>query len=105
MGLLAYVYEGKSYDAGDKLGFLKATVEIGLENEEFGQDFRESGGDAKAVGRALQAAKKMTCCVIPSQAKNLSMFVTSKRVFRFAQNDSVLSFFSHLFSRSIVRSR
>jgi len=41
IGLLAYVYEGKSYDAGDKLGFLKATVEIGLENEEFGQDFRE----------------------------------------------------------------
>jgi UTP--glucose-1-phosphate uridylyltransferase len=40
-GLLAYEYEGKSYDAGDKLGFLKATVEIGLENGEFGQDFRE----------------------------------------------------------------
>jgi UTP--glucose-1-phosphate uridylyltransferase len=41
MGLFAYVYEGKSYDAGDKLGFLKATVELGLENPEFGGDFRE----------------------------------------------------------------
>jgi UTP--glucose-1-phosphate uridylyltransferase len=40
-GLLAYVYDGKSYDAGDKLGFLKATVEIGMENREFGKDFRE----------------------------------------------------------------
>jgi UTP--glucose-1-phosphate uridylyltransferase len=40
-GLFAYVYEGKSYDAGDKLGFLKATVEIGLENTEFGGEFRE----------------------------------------------------------------
>jgi UTP--glucose-1-phosphate uridylyltransferase len=40
-GLYAHVYEGKSYDAGDKLGFLKATVEIGLENKEFGGDFRE----------------------------------------------------------------
>jgi UTP--glucose-1-phosphate uridylyltransferase len=40
-GLLAHIYEGKSYDAGDKLGFLKATVEIGLENGEFGKDFRE----------------------------------------------------------------
>jgi UTP--glucose-1-phosphate uridylyltransferase len=40
-GLLAYVYEGKSHDAGDKLGFLKATVEIGLDNEEFGGEFRE----------------------------------------------------------------
>jgi UTP--glucose-1-phosphate uridylyltransferase len=40
-GLLAHIYEGKSYDAGDKLGFLKATVEIGLENQDFGKDFRE----------------------------------------------------------------
>jgi len=40
-GLFAYVYEGKSYDAGDKLGFLKATVELGLENPEFGDDFRK----------------------------------------------------------------
>jgi len=40
-GLLAYVYEGKSYDAGDKLGFLKATVEIGMENQDFGNEFRE----------------------------------------------------------------
>jgi len=40
-GLYAYTYEGKSYDAGDKLGFLKASVEIGLENKEFGKEFRE----------------------------------------------------------------
>jgi UTP--glucose-1-phosphate uridylyltransferase len=40
-GLFAYIYEGKSYDAGDKLGFLKATVELGLENKEFGKDFRD----------------------------------------------------------------
>ncbi len=40
-GLLAYVYEGKSHDAGDKLGFLKATVEIALENPELGKAFRE----------------------------------------------------------------
>jgi UTP--glucose-1-phosphate uridylyltransferase len=39
-GLLALTYEGKSYDAGDKLGFLKATVEIALENAEFGEEFR-----------------------------------------------------------------
>lgn len=40
-GLWAYVYEGKSYDAGDKLGFLKATVEIALANKELGSAFRE----------------------------------------------------------------
>jgi UTP--glucose-1-phosphate uridylyltransferase len=39
--LFAYVYEGKTYDAGDKLGFLKATVEMGLKNPEFGGDFRD----------------------------------------------------------------
>ncbi|MGA2481869.1 MAG: UTP--glucose-1-phosphate uridylyltransferase GalU [Candidatus Acidiferrales bacterium] len=40
MGLWAYIYEGTSYDAGDKLGFLKATVEIGMKNQEFGEEFR-----------------------------------------------------------------
>jgi UTP--glucose-1-phosphate uridylyltransferase len=40
-GLWAYIYEGVSYDAGDKLGFLKATVEIALQNPELGGDFRE----------------------------------------------------------------
>jgi UTP--glucose-1-phosphate uridylyltransferase len=40
-GLWAYIYDGVSYDAGDKLGFLKATVELALQNEELGKDFRE----------------------------------------------------------------
>ena len=40
-GLWAYIYEGVSYDAGDKLGFLKATVEIALLNAELGVPFRE----------------------------------------------------------------
>jgi UTP--glucose-1-phosphate uridylyltransferase len=40
-GLWAYIYEGISYDAGDKLGFLKATVEIALLNDEFGPAFRD----------------------------------------------------------------
>ena len=40
-GLWAYIYDGISYDAGDKLGFLKATVELALQNQELGKDFRE----------------------------------------------------------------
>jgi UTP--glucose-1-phosphate uridylyltransferase len=40
-GLWAYIYEGISYDAGDKLGFLKATVEIALQNPQFGAAFRD----------------------------------------------------------------
>jgi len=39
-GLWAYRYEGVCYDAGDKLGFLKATVEFGLRNAELGPAFR-----------------------------------------------------------------
>ncbi len=40
-GLWAYIYEGISYDAGEKLGFLKATVELALKNAEFGPQFRD----------------------------------------------------------------
>ena len=35
-----FTYEGKRHDAGDKLGFLKATVEFGLKNDKLGADFR-----------------------------------------------------------------
>ncbi len=38
--LYAFEFQGVRHDAGDKLGFLKATVEFGLKNEEFGKDFR-----------------------------------------------------------------
>ena len=34
-------YEGKRHDAGDKLGFLKATVELALKREDLGPPFRE----------------------------------------------------------------
>jgi len=36
----AYMIEGKRHDAGDKLGFLKATVEFALKREDLGKDFR-----------------------------------------------------------------
>lgn len=39
--LLACIYDGKTYDAGDKLGFLQATVEMGLKNPQLGGPFRE----------------------------------------------------------------
>ena len=35
----AYRFEGKRYDAGDKLGFLKATVEFALKREDLGSEF------------------------------------------------------------------
>jgi UTP--glucose-1-phosphate uridylyltransferase len=36
----AYRFDGTRYDAGDKLGFLKATVEFALRREDLGQEFR-----------------------------------------------------------------
>ncbi len=39
--IYAYEFQGKRHDAGDKLGFLKATVEFGLKNREFGNEFRD----------------------------------------------------------------
>jgi UTP--glucose-1-phosphate uridylyltransferase len=35
------IFEGKRYDAGDKLGFLKATVEFGLKEPNLGKQFRK----------------------------------------------------------------
>ncbi len=39
--IYGYVIEGKRHDAGDKLGFLKATVEYALQREDLGPAFRE----------------------------------------------------------------
>jgi UTP--glucose-1-phosphate uridylyltransferase len=35
------IFEGRRYDAGDKLGFLKATVEFGLKEPNLGKAFRK----------------------------------------------------------------
>ncbi|HKQ87107.1 MAG TPA: UTP--glucose-1-phosphate uridylyltransferase GalU [Candidatus Acidoferrales bacterium] len=47
-GMLAFIYDGKTYDAGDKLGFLIANVELGLQNPKFGADFRNYLKNLKA---------------------------------------------------------
>lgn len=39
--MYAYVYEGKRHDTGDKLGFLKATVEFALKRNDLGGPLRE----------------------------------------------------------------
>src|SRR5260370_7137942 len=36
-----YVFEGRRYDAGEKLGYLKATVDYALENPTLGKEFRK----------------------------------------------------------------
>jgi UTP--glucose-1-phosphate uridylyltransferase len=39
--ILAYRYEGIRYDCGSKLGYLKATVELGMRHPEVGAEFAE----------------------------------------------------------------
>jgi UTP--glucose-1-phosphate uridylyltransferase len=39
--IYGFRFEGKRYDAGDKLGFLKATVEFALSRHDLGEQFRE----------------------------------------------------------------
>ena len=37
----AYEFEGKRFDCGNKLGFLKATIEYGLNHKELSKDLRD----------------------------------------------------------------
>ena len=39
--IYGYRFEGTRYDAGDKLGFLKATVEFALKRHDLGAQFRQ----------------------------------------------------------------
>jgi UTP--glucose-1-phosphate uridylyltransferase len=39
--IYGYVFEGTRYDTGDKMGFLKATVEYALRREDIGKEFLE----------------------------------------------------------------
>jgi len=40
-GMYAYEFEGKRYDAGDKLGYLKAIVDFSLQHTTLGKPFRK----------------------------------------------------------------
>ena len=39
--VFAYRFSGKRYDCGNKLDYLKATVDYGLKHAEIGDDFRD----------------------------------------------------------------
>lgn len=40
-GVYGYIYEGKRYDVGNKLGFLEATVEYALRDKTYGERFEK----------------------------------------------------------------
>lgn len=39
--VFGYLFEGKRYDAGDKLGFIEAAIDLALKRPEFGQKLRD----------------------------------------------------------------
>jgi UTP--glucose-1-phosphate uridylyltransferase len=39
--LYGYAFDGKRFDCGSKLGFLQATVYLGLQHEETGREFKK----------------------------------------------------------------
>ncbi len=41
VGMVGVDFTGTRYDMGNKLGILKASVEVGLQNKEFGNEFKE----------------------------------------------------------------
>lgn len=65
--IYCYEFEGRRYDAGDKLGYLKATVELALKRPDLAEEFRRylkelssNGFDVGALHKAppLKLAKK-----------------------------------------------
>ena len=71
--IYGYTFEGKRHDTGDKLGFLKATVEFALKRDDLGADFREYSEDAGAVeaGRGQLSAiinLYLRCLAVPKKA-------------------------------------
>jgi UTP--glucose-1-phosphate uridylyltransferase len=53
--VFGYEFEGVRYDCGNKLGYLRATVEFGLKHDEFGDHFRNY---LKQVAADLSSGKK-----------------------------------------------
>src|SRR5213082_2109914 len=45
--MYAYVYEGRRHDTGDKLGFLRATIEFALKRPDLGEELRKYLKDLK----------------------------------------------------------
>jgi len=58
--IYGFVFEGKRHDAGDKLGFLKATVEYALQREDLGPTFKQYLGelDLEKVSRGQSSHAK-----------------------------------------------
>jgi UTP--glucose-1-phosphate uridylyltransferase len=61
--VLAYRFEGRRYDCGNKLGYLEAMVDYGVKHPEVGEEFsrflreRKATGDAKPAGEPISLSR------------------------------------------------
>ncbi len=58
--IYGYTFEGKRHDTGDKLGFLKATLEFALKRDNLGADFRKYLKKLQLLNRKDQRDRKPT---------------------------------------------
>jgi hypothetical protein len=58
--IYGYTFEGKRHDTGDKLGFLKATLEFALKRDNLGADFRKCLKKLQLLNRKDQRDRKPT---------------------------------------------
>ncbi|MGH9456635.1 MAG: UTP--glucose-1-phosphate uridylyltransferase GalU [Thermoanaerobaculia bacterium] len=52
--LYGYVFDGRRYDAGEKLGYLKATVDYALRHPDLGSDFRDYLTHHKSLYKTIE---------------------------------------------------
>lgn len=56
--IYGYLIKGRRYDAGDKLGFLKATIDLGLKNPEVSEGLRDYIKEVSARINSADAGRK-----------------------------------------------
>jgi len=59
--MYAYVFEGRRYDVGDKLGFLEATVEFALKREELKVPFMKYLQTLKYTNNFKEICEEVAC--------------------------------------------
>ena len=105
--MYGYVFEGKRHDAGDKLGFLKATVEFALKREDLGGPLREylKGFEALGlVGKTQPERSTPQGAHVPPRDLLLQHRMRSKSA-RAQRRLQLLRFFLHAFGQFLFMCR
>src|SRR2546426_3483835 len=75
--MYAYVYEGRRHDTGDKLGFLKATVEFALKRPDLGEALRQYLKRSEEHTSELQSPCNLVCRLLLEKKKTARLIASS----------------------------